>query len=600
MLIGRGRRDWVFDANAQGSVDDVSQNLKGQAGFAPAHYSDAIVNDLISQAGMTFPGDVEVRIMRATSIDGTATYQDSRWTNLGGTAFTFDFDSGISVTHTIMNPGDTPVNEGSYTTATTSTKDNYSQGAGDNGARIFTFSHNSIEGFRYGSAPGVSSSTATDSFLYDTWPAPYTEVYIPYEAPAQSAIFSDLAISNITATAAWPYATAISNLTSLTLVWDIEDKGNTNLLLWTGNSGDMGAQNAGEVTGNATPLTADTEYFFRFYADYTPTNGWSGLGTFATLLTAAQTPTSPSAEGGWASVDLSWQDNANTETGYLIRRSDSGIGGPYVLIDTLDPDTESYTDASGLLEAATYHYQIAATNTANESGTAFASCQTSATLGVMPTTLLGILDLTANGGINPATLMPWKAGDTYRFIFATSTGTAATSTNIAYYNSFVQTLADASPLNIGAAQGVTWNAIASTLNVAANVNTSTDTGTGESIWLLNGTSLVADNYAILYSSVTDSHSSTINKSEILGNPFNGGNYGSIWTGSSPSGGIQANEELGDPDGIAQGGLFGYTGGAHWITRFGLVTTDPYGLYGLSDPITLQGPPIPSGTLIILR
>jgi len=40
------------------------------------------------------------------------------------------------------------------------------------------------------------------------------------------------------------------------------------------------------------------------------------------------------------------------------------------------------------------------------------------------TSQLGILDLTANGGINPATGFAWEAGDTYRFIFATSTGTS--------------------------------------------------------------------------------------------------------------------------------------------------------------------------------
>jgi len=46
------------------------------------------------------------------------------------------------------------------------------------------------------------------------------------------------------------------------------------------------------------------------------------------------------------------------------------------------------------------------------------------------TTELGILNLAANGGINPATGAAWAAGDTYRFAFTSSGVTTATSTDI--------------------------------------------------------------------------------------------------------------------------------------------------------------------------
>ena len=49
----------------------------------------------------------------------------------------------------------------------------------------------------------------------------------------------------------------------------------------------------------------------------------------------------------------------------------------------------------------------------------------------------GILLLTANGGINPATGFEWEYGDEYRLVFATSMGINATSANIADYNAFV-------------------------------------------------------------------------------------------------------------------------------------------------------------------
>jgi len=981
MLIGRGRKNWEFDTDGQGSVDDVSQNLKVQAGFAPACYSDAIVNDLLSQAGMAFPGDVEVRIMRATTVDGMGTYQDSRWTNLGGGAFTFDFDggSGISVTHAIMNAGDTPVNDDGFTTADTNTRDNHGQGgAGDTGARIFTWGHQSVFGFRYGSQ--ISGDTADGSFLYGSWPAAYTEVYIPYEAPAQGDIsFKDFAASNVTATAAWPYATASTNLTGLWLVWDTSDKGDTNLLTWTGNSGDMGAQSVGEVTGNATNLTADTLCFYRFYGEDSavPTNGWSKAKTFATALTAAQAPAFTSTTSSFDSVTLEWDDNAATETGYVLQRSTNDVD--YAVVATLDADTTTHVDG-GLLSETTYYYQLAASNDINGSATAFASCATNVTTDFMPpvttytgpagrydrdtwntaanwsagipsasqsavieagryasvtkqvsgvdtpaytgdltleadadleigsgsvatdynvlgtpgtstifmypgsfmtiraggspifpavqlegdaglnvgtstnpssdprfdhgisgpytlsfwgkagcdvyltasnnfsalttgydpwtsggfniwaqatnslpqtvtmdvnaggantalliidsddampdtgaltlngnsatkltmnaddtigslnvngfpfptgthgrvstpatvdyewswiagdgvltvtsapsdstpptvditddsvngeiffsessvtytftfneavtssvttadfenigsapvtidsvtqtdlnviqvvvtasdtgtlklrvkasgsfadlfgnalsgpitddvtidvremdlTTDFGILDLTENGGINPATGDLWQGGDTYRFIFASSTGMVATSTNIADYNAFVQTLADASPKNIGAAQGATWKAIASTATMAANVNTATDSGTGESIWLVNGTTLVADDYADLYGSQT--HSSAINKSETGGSPYDGGDYTSVWTGSDGAGNIKANDELGDDDGTSHTGLWGATSGAHWIDRFSVDQTRIKGLYGLSMPLTVYGSP----------
>jgi hypothetical protein len=59
---------------------------------------------------------------------------------------------------------------------------------------------------------------------------------------------------------------------------------------------------------------------------------------------------------------------------------------------------------------------------------------------------LGILDLTANGGNNPATGAAWQAGDQYRIVFTSSTTTQATSTDIATYDAFVQGLADAASL----------------------------------------------------------------------------------------------------------------------------------------------------------
>ena len=57
----------------------------------------------------------------------------------------------------------------------------------------------------------------------------------------------------------------------------------------------------------------------------------------------------------------------------------------------------------------------------------------------------GILDLTANGGINPNTGAAWADGDQYRLAFHTDAGTTATSNDPAFYDDFATTQAQQNP-----------------------------------------------------------------------------------------------------------------------------------------------------------
>ena len=57
---------------------------------------------------------------------------------------------------------------------------------------------------------------------------------------------------------------------------------------------------------------------------------------------------------------------------------------------------------------------------------------------------LKILDLAANGGINPNTGVAWAEGDKYRFMFISDGTRNASSASIADYNTFVQDAAIAS------------------------------------------------------------------------------------------------------------------------------------------------------------
>ena len=202
----------------------------------------------------------------------------------------------------------------------------------------------------------------------------------------------------------------------------------------------------------------------------------------------------------------------------------------------------------------------------------------------------GILLLTANGGINPAWDDEWQDGDEYRLVFATSMGTKATSANIADYDQFVQDAANASTFRGGALGNITWKALVSTPTVAANANTGT-IGVGDiSFWLVNGITVVADNYAGLYGI----HRSAIKMSETGGKPLDNGSYSSLWTGSDGNGNAVPGYELGAAGGTSRGGLWAFTSGAHWISRFNLSQTTggnsgdgKFAIYAISEVLTVR-------------
>jgi hypothetical protein len=119
---------------------------------------------------------------------------------------------------------------------------------------------------------------------------------------------------------------------------------------------------------------------------------------------------------------------------------------------------------------------------------------------------LGILDLTANGGNNPATSAPWAEGDTYRFAFFTSVARTAEEPNIVVYNDWAQGLAnDTTAYDIGVNEGVVWKIIGSTSAIDARDNTSTNptVETGCAIYLLDGSTLVASDNADLWDGSID-------------------------------------------------------------------------------------------------
>ena len=113
---------------------------------------------------------------------------------------------------------------------------------------------------------------------------------------------------------------------------------------------------------------------------------------------------------------------------------------------------------------------------------------------------LGILDLSANGGINPHTMMPWAAGDKYRIVFVSSTTRDGTSSNIADYNMHVDTLA--SQAGLGSAD-IDWFAVLATPTVNAVTNTMTTGADPDgAFFLVDGTTMFSDSIADFWGSST--------------------------------------------------------------------------------------------------
>lgn len=207
---------------------------------------------------------------------------------------------------------------------------------------------------------------------------------------------------------------------------------------------------------------------------------------------------------------------------------------------------------------------------------------------------LGIIDLTANGGINPATGAAWADGDQYRLVFVSSTFRDAASHDIADYNAHVQAAANAAGIG-----SVTWNAIASTWDgdggatVDARDNTSTNPGvdgSGVGIILIDGSTIIANDYNDLWDGTIDSQ---INRTESNGaytppltSPF--GQFGGVWAGTTASGTNRGVASLGGPR--ADLGL-AIAVNSQWIRRADINPHDnaSLGLYAMSEALTIRGP-----------
>jgi hypothetical protein len=204
---------------------------------------------------------------------------------------------------------------------------------------------------------------------------------------------------------------------------------------------------------------------------------------------------------------------------------------------------------------------------------------------ILCVTMFGVLSAArAAPIITPTVLNP---GDQYRLAFVTSTTTNALSSDIAYYNNFVNTLGLA-------ATGINgWKAIVSTTSVDARDNTETGPNPNfddAPIYLLNGFSKVADNNADLWDASLDTPihltEQGIYRAEL------------VWTGSTHQG--VSDFPVGATISAMQGDS-GYQTSA-WVDLAPERSINVRSLYALSGVLTVGNPPASvssPGTVLIL-
>lgn len=135
------------------------------------------------------------------------------------------------------------------------------------------------------------------------------------------------------------------------------------------------------------------------------------------LPTAAPSTLTATA-AGTTSIDLTWADNSNNETGFIVQYALSP-DGPFTTITTLAANSTSYSH-TGLDPNTTYYYQVVATNLAGISD--WAGPANATTDDVVPSCSTTLVE-----NDNPVGAGTYSASQTI-----TSTGTIAASTTVVF------------------------------------------------------------------------------------------------------------------------------------------------------------------------
>jgi hypothetical protein len=320
----------------------------------------------------------------------------------------------------------------------------------------------------------------------------------------------------------------------------------------------------------------------------------------------------PAADSDTAiSMTATTGSDASGPVEYLFTETSGNPGGASSNWQT----SPTYTN-SGLSADTAYAYTVTMRDTLGNTGTPSAV----ANVNVAPDLVgeLGILDLTANGGVNPNTGNPWLAGDQYRLAFHTvgATGTLnGTSNAPAVYNAYVTAEAQANT----ALAGSSWFAMVTVnldggttqeLSPKSHVKDNTGTadlsggagigGAGFPVFAMDGTTCIARNNADIWdewSNPFDS-GSKVRTGSVHYSPFLDqfgnqtvnvdANHGiDVATGASESGShVNALGNTTDITTFSRGNANANSAGRVW-NRYTDSTSTNRSFYALSAPLTVE-------------
>lgn len=122
------------------------------------------------------------------------------------------------------------------------------------------------------------------------------------------------------------------------------------------------------TTWTDTGRPDNTTYYYRVYArNGAGSSTYSNVLRVTTLLAIPDAPDNLAVEGFTAtSIEISWDDNSDNESGFEIERAPGSSPASFTLIHTTGIGSTGYDD-TGLDELTTYYYRVRAINLAGES-----------------------------------------------------------------------------------------------------------------------------------------------------------------------------------------------------------------------------------------
>ena len=212
---------------------------------------------------------------------------------------------------------------------------------------------------------------------------------------------SNVATATTAATPAAPsnlVATAVANAVQINLTWTDNASNEDGFIVERSPDGSTNWTQVGTPGINATSfsdtsaaLTMNTAYFYRVRAASTAL-GASANSNVASATTAAL-PASPGTlvatpAANALQINLTWADNSNNETGFIIERSPNGVDTWTQVAAPLANATSASDTSAGLALNTTYYYRIRSVDALGPSSNSTVASATTASTPANPSNLV--------------------------------------------------------------------------------------------------------------------------------------------------------------------------------------------------------------------